>query len=261
MNNLINGENFKKLANIVIDQNTYLQKRIYRNNDIIFCKTDYLSILFSEINDHANNYYLITHQSDYEINEYIFLKRPKSIKKWFAQNVNYKHEDLIPLPIGLENHEGPSKGTFTDFNLWANNYNINDKYEKSNLVYCNFNPNNHLSRKYWISELSKNGIHTEIKKTTYSEHINNLKRSYFCISPRGNGIDCHRTWEALYLDCIPIVPEHLIYNKFSNKILQTKDPIEITEKFLNQKMTEMQSKMFDKNKLTLSYWQDIIINT
>ncbi len=27
----------------------------------------------------------------------------------------------------------------------------------------------------------------------------------FWLSPRGNGIDCHRTWEALYLDVIPIV--------------------------------------------------------
>ncbi|CAF4378106.1 unnamed protein product, partial [Adineta steineri] len=27
----------------------------------------------------------------------------------------------------------------------------------------------------------------------------------FWLSPRGNGLDCHRTWEALYLDTIPIV--------------------------------------------------------
>lgn len=261
MNNLINGENFKKLANIVIDQNTYPQKRIYRNNDIIFCKTDYLLILFSEINDHDNNYYLITHQSDYEINNHIFLKRPKSVKKWFAQNVNYDHEDLIPLPIGLENHEGPSKGMFTDFDFWTNDYDLNEKYEKTNLIYCNFNPTNHPSRKHWILKLNENNIQIKTEKTTYLEYLENLKKSYFCASPRGNGIDCHRTWEALCFDCIPIVSEHFIYNKFSNKILQIKDPIEITEKFLNQKITEMQSKTFDKNKLTLSYWQDFIINT
>ena len=27
----------------------------------------------------------------------------------------------------------------------------------------------------------------------------------FAISPEGNGIDCHRTWECLYLGVIPIV--------------------------------------------------------
>ena len=42
--------------------------------------------------------------------------KPKNIKNWFAQNVNYKHPNLIPLPIGLENHEGPSKGGSIDLN-------------------------------------------------------------------------------------------------------------------------------------------------
>ncbi len=27
----------------------------------------------------------------------------------------------------------------------------------------------------------------------------------FVISPHGNGVDCHRTWEALALGCVPIV--------------------------------------------------------
>jgi hypothetical protein len=27
----------------------------------------------------------------------------------------------------------------------------------------------------------------------------------FVASPHGNGLDCHRTWEALALGCIPIV--------------------------------------------------------
>ena len=27
----------------------------------------------------------------------------------------------------------------------------------------------------------------------------------FIISPHGNGLDCHRTWEALALGCYPII--------------------------------------------------------
>jgi hypothetical protein len=30
----------------------------------------------------------------------------------------------------------------------------------------------------------------------------------FVVSPQGNGIDCHRTWEAMALGCIPIVKSH-----------------------------------------------------
>jgi hypothetical protein len=32
-----------------------------------------------------------------------------------------------------------------------------------------------------------------------------VRASRFVLSPPGNGNDCHRTWEALYLGAIPIV--------------------------------------------------------
>ncbi|CAF1520246.1 unnamed protein product, partial [Adineta steineri] len=36
-------------------------------------------------------------------------------------------------------------------------------------------------------------------------HIYTRNRQYlFWLSPRGRGLDCHRTWEALYLDIIPV---------------------------------------------------------
>lgn len=258
MKNFINGENFKKLANVIIDQNTFNKKRIYSDNDIIFCKTDYLEILFSETKYHTNKYFLITHQSDYDINEYIFSFKPASIKKWFAQNVNYDHPDLIPIPIGLENHDGPSKGMFTDFNFWTTNYNFNESYKKTNLLYCNFNPDNHPDRKNWILKLTENGFNVHTNKTTYLEHLNNLKNSLFCVSPRGNGIDCHRTWEALYFDCIPILSEHLIYDKLDYKFIQIKDPKEITVDFLLKSIKKNTIDKTDKNKLLILHWHNII---
>ncbi len=35
--------------------------------------------------------------------------------------------------------------------------------------------------------------------------LKEVAMSYFVISPEENGVDCHRTWEALYLRAIPIV--------------------------------------------------------
>jgi hypothetical protein len=39
-----------------------------------------------------------------------------------------------------------------------------------------------------------------------------LADSLFVMSPPGNGIDCHRTWEALYMAVIPIVIKHPFYD-------------------------------------------------
>jgi len=44
----------------------------------------------------------------------------------------------------------------------------------------------------------------------FAEYLRGVASSYFCIAPRGNGIDTHRMWEALYLRTIPIVTSSII---------------------------------------------------
>jgi hypothetical protein len=46
-------------------------------------------------------------------------------------------------------------------------------------------------------------------KLPFKEYLEELSKSYFVISPNGNGIDCHKTWEALYLRSIPIVTKSI----------------------------------------------------
>lgn len=262
VNEFINGENLKKICDLVIDQNSINSKRTYKNNQLIFCKTDYLGSFFNEIKDDKNKYILISHQSDYEINERVFSYKPQNVKKWFAQNVNYQHPDLIPVPIGIENHEGPSKGQFIDLKE-LENYDIKEKYQKNNLLYSNFNVNNHQDRIKWVKQIESIGLNVVLQKKSFDNYVKDLKNSYFCSSPRGNGIDCHRTWESLYYDCIPIVHKHFIYNFFDAPIIQIEKETQITNNFLNELKNKYFEKdfEFDKNVLKLEYWADKINKT
>lgn len=261
LNQFINGENLKQICDIIIDQNTVGLKRNYKDKDIIFCKTDFIGILFNEVKNHINTYTLITHQSDYEINERIFNYKPKNIIKWYAQNVNYKHENLIPIPIGLENYFGPSKGLSVDTKI-LKNYKIQDSYAKNNLLYTNFNVNNHPYRLKWQNQIHSLNLKVTNKKKSFSNYTDDLKNSYFCASPRGNGIDCHRTWESLYYDCIPIVQKHFIYDSFDAPIIQIEKSSDLTHNFLNDIALKYQNKIinFDKNLLTIDYWRNKIKN-
>ena len=45
----------------------------------------------------------------------------------------------------------------------------------------------------------------ENKFYSIKQYRKELARSYFVISPPGNGNDCHRTWEAVYFKTIPVV--------------------------------------------------------
>ena len=259
LNQFINGENLKQICDIVVDQNTVGLKRNYKNKDIIFCKTDFIEIVFNEVKNNKDTYTLITHQADYEINERIFNYKPKNIINWYAQNVNYKHENLIPIPIGLENHEGPSKGAYIDLNV-LQQYDINEKYIKNNLLYTNFNIQNHADRIKWYNQIKNLNLNTIESKLNFFDYTNDLKNSYFCASPRGNGIDCHRTWESLYYDCIPIVQKHFIYDSFDAPIIQIEKSSDLTHDLLNNLKLKYESKIikFDKNLLTLNYWKEKI---
>ena len=42
-----------------------------------------------------------------------------------------------------------------------------------------------------------------------------MKTYKYCISPEGNGIDCYRTWESLYLKVVPICKRSVMVEYFS----------------------------------------------
>ena len=90
-----------------------------------------------------------------------------------------------------------------------------------------------------------------------------ISKYKFILSPRGAGEDCHRTWEALYLDVIPIVLSSSINEIYEGlPILVINDWNEINEQFLNDKYNEISKKKanneYNMDKAYLDYWIDSI---
>ena len=119
-----------------------------------------------------------------------------------------------------------------------------------------------MNRSMALYNLSRNGISN--KQVAGSQYFNELPSYKFVISPEGNGIDCHRHYEALMAGCIPIMEDNsLIREKYKGcPILFTKDYSEITPRYLEQKYREMLEQTYDFSKLFLSYYikeqQDLI---
>jgi hypothetical protein len=108
-----------------------------------------------------------------------------------------------------------------------------------------------------------NGMH--VKKLT---QIYDRNRQYpFWLSPRGGGLDCHRTWEALYLDIIPIVWNNSLNILYENlPVLIINDYQELNEKLLYEKLKEISKKKLSKEKvyqyekLHNAYWRRLILD-
>ena len=170
-------------------------------NARVFVKLEYLPT-FMEYIKLDFPYTLFTHNSDVPVtgdNETfnLILEKPE-IKKWYSQNVNFNHPKLFSIPIGLANpkwpHGDPTQmQAAVDQQYWKN---------KNNILHCNFDiGTNPLERNKCLQET---GLQIS-KRVPFDQYLEDMGKSYFTLSPNGNGIDCHKHWEALYLRTIPIV--------------------------------------------------------
>jgi len=140
--------------------------------------------------------------------------------------------------------------------------------EHKNLVLCAISADtdrrrrrrNGKNRRSILFNLQRRGIiNIMLSPKEYFSNISNYK---FIISPEGNGIDCHRHYEALIAGCIPIVEENSgIRRKYQGcPILFTNDYSELTPFYLEKCYNEMLDKEWDFSKLFLSNYADEVRN-
>jgi hypothetical protein len=260
INNYINAANYEDVCDfsVIPPENKLVTDEFFSKDAIIFCKTDYIDYLFDNIKNSDKNYVVVTHHSDYPIDEYRFSKKPKNVKKWFAINKTHNDDSIVCIPLGLKTHKGIylEQRYMTEW-LVSEMKNLSSN-KKDNLVYCNWTDTNPF-RNTIISKLKDNGINYKLESNlTFDAYANNMSKCKFVISPPGNGIDCHRTWEALYMGCNPIVIKDRIYDDWTDlPILQVNDYTEITSELLES----FTNKEFKCEKLYMDYWKKLIKNS
>jgi len=79
---------------------------------------------------------------------------------------------------------------------------------KVHLFHAAFSLSNPFERQYCIEQIKE--IVPNESSLPWEEYLSRLATSYFCISPKGLGIDCLRTWESLVVGTIPVVTRSLI---------------------------------------------------
>jgi hypothetical protein len=165
----------------------------------IFVKTDILfefqSMVLIKI---RKKFILYTHNSDLSIDDkYLQIINNDYLLKWYGQNINTYNDKLVSIPIGIANSR------WEHGNIDILKKIINENNSKVNNVYCNIDINTNRSER--IECL--NNIHPieNSNRSDFESYLREISKSYFVISPNGNGIDCHKTWESLYLKSIPIV--------------------------------------------------------
>jgi len=173
---------------------------------------------------------LITGNSDHTINlnspdAKKILNNPNLIH-WFSQNLNTEGtaKKCSHIPIGIDYHS-LSPDEFNE-DVWWWGYKQTPLLQEAQLIvireetklkpkipkiYCNFLHTLHLpERAESLKKIKHTLLEIENDKLSRTTTWSNMAKYKFVLSPPGVGIDCHRTWEALALGCIPIVKSSCI---------------------------------------------------
>jgi hypothetical protein len=171
------------------------------DNDWWFCKADFLEYFFADLRP-DDDFVLFSHNSDRTIGRRFRRRlRRKNLIAWFAQNPVLRHERLRALPIGIANPTWPHGDQAALSRVQA------VAPAKRELFDVSFSlATNPGERAYCLEQT---GL-TLAPPIGYPEYLERLASAYFCISPAGNGIDSHRTWEALCSRTIPVVTRSLV---------------------------------------------------
>jgi hypothetical protein len=202
-----------------------------------------------------------------------FIEDPRIIH-WFSQNAVAEHPKLTRIPIGMDYHTlasgqphwwGPASSPANQEGLLeAISKKGKPLAERKTQVYCNFhfqmNTKHAYDRHEALKELPPKLLHLELQPQVRMKSWLTQTSCAFVASPHGGGYDCHRTWEALALGCIPIVKTSKIDYLYKDL------PVLIVNKWsdLNEKLLEATKNKYkdaiqqEYPKLTLSYWMNLI---
>jgi len=181
------------------------------------------------------------------------------ILAWFAQNNICFSSKCISIPIGLEDRWRMNHGNISDFNRLRRSLSSN---RQPNILYSFSTSTNPHVREYALKILRQHPDSLFLKSPDPWSYRRSLLNTMFVASPAGNGIDCHRTWESLYLNCIPIVVDPTFYKRFPSfpgLVLEHWDELRVfTRNDLISVYTNCLSRLTRFSPLWMPYWTELI---
>ena len=164
---------------------------------VIFCPSHRVDDLFENFGAMMNPEVLIFGNSDHDFLDFKW-KLPSTVKAVFLQNSFISDGFFRTLPIGIENIRYGRNGFRFLFSR------ILTLVPKKNLALSGPFSITHPDR-LKIKELKGDQIFVMNNLVSPLRFAWIMSRHQFVLAPRGNGVDTHRLWEALYRGCIPIL--------------------------------------------------------
>jgi hypothetical protein len=222
---------------------------------VFYSDTDHVEELFARLPE-GRDLVVVTHNADRGVSAEMLSRLPANAVAWHAQNVCHEGPRLHPLPIGLENERWfpEQRKKHKILALRASSA------PPRGLLYMNHAVwTNHAARQRPYDLLTSEPWCTAVRGQNgegFDAYLQGLADHFFVVSPDGHGVDCHRTWEALYMNRVPILTRSANTALYRDlPVLVIDDWAEVTEARLRDERERLLEGLYDFDKLRVDYWR------
>ena len=210
---LISGDSFRCVADVIVDSPEDVPAalesldRLTGSRVVLFSSAPAVTSLLDElVRIDTSQTILLIHNGDNVPTSQI-LRRSENFHRTYCVNW-LAGGNILPLPIGIEN------AWLRPRDRWENNTVLpmqvslaQEISKRKNIALVAFNDlTNPSVRTHARASFRKLTGNVECNRLlTARQYRKIVSDSFFVVSPPGNGPDCHRTWEAMYLGAVPIV--------------------------------------------------------
>lgn len=255
----LSGDTFRSLTRNVYDsQCKSIDPAKLGRNEVVFVDPELLDEFTGHILNHIQfPVTVMLGNSDLNHDDSLLrILKHSMVRKVFAQNLSKNLTDADILPIGLENRWRVQNGRLKHFRKRQPS-----NYPRKHRVMWAFSVHTNPNERVLASRaLLKNPLAEKLENLTTNDHQLALREHAFVASPPGNGMDTHRTWEAIYQGCVPVLKKSYLavrYWEIGLPVWVVSSYEELsgyTELELKDKYQEI-SPRFNSPALWIDYWR------
>jgi hypothetical protein len=213
-----------------------------KENDYVFLNLDLFQTFLQYLQQYPppHKFILISHNSDKHFSDYHYhLIKPYCNKIYAITNI-CRQPNVYTIPIGFNDKN----------NLEIVKYHHLFGIDKPILCYMNFSVTSNIpKRKACVDTfINSKWVTNEKYGMQLPQYYTQLAKSKYVLSPEGEGIDCHRIYESIYFNSIPILLTCLMddfYFKYDFPIIVVNSWNIITEQFLMNNYEKYYRKLVD----------------
>ena len=189
--------------------------------------------------------------------------------RWLCQNWTGSHPKVFPMPIGMDYHtlSAPRRHEWgpraTPAEQEALLLRIRNAAPANRRLVCYANFQFQTATRYGqdridaLRDVPAELVLAEEARVPREEAWRRQSQCAFVLSPHGGGLDCHRTWEALCLGCVPIVRRSALQPLYEGlPVLVVDSWADVTAELLAKTWRGGTQQQPLHPKLTLQYWKE-----